>query len=67
VGALLTDTILWTQEDYDKGLFVNFTPYTTSAKVTLSGINEAIAFNLYHEGLHYGSVLALKKLVGGER
>lgn len=65
VEKLLVDAIVGTQADYDKGLFTKFTPYTTSAKITLENIEDALAFNLYHEGLHLGSVLALRKLVGG--
>lgn len=64
VEQLLVETIEWTQADYAKGLFTNFTPYTTSAKVTLNHIEDALTFNLFHEGLHLGSVLALRKLVG---
>lgn len=49
--------------DYENGLFSNFKEYTTSANVTLQTIDDAIAFNHYHEGLHLGSVLALMRVV----
>ncbi len=49
--------------DYEKGLFSNFKEYTTSANVTLYTIDDAIAFNHYHEGLHLGSILALMRVV----
>lgn len=64
VEKLLVDTIEWTQADYARGLFTNFNAYTTSAKITLTNIEDALSFNLFHEGLHLGSVLALRKLVG---
>lgn len=63
ITNFLLSTIQWTKEDYNAGLFDNYREYTTSAKVTLSNIDDAIAFNLFHEGLHYGSILALRKMV----
>ena len=53
----------WMQEDYGKGLFKGYTEYTTSANVTLSSVDDAIIFNVYHEGLHLGAILSLMKLV----
>lgn len=63
IANFLLSTIEGTQEDYKVGLFTNFNEYTTSAKVTLKTVDDAIAFNLFHEGLHFGSILALKKVV----
>lgn len=63
VKALLFSTIEKTIEDYDQGLFSNYNDYTTSANVTLTSVEDAISFNFFHEGLHYGSVLALRRAV----
>jgi hypothetical protein len=52
-------------EDYEKGIFSGYQPYETSAGVTLKSIDDAISFNLFHEGIHFGSVLALKRFVSG--
>ena len=41
-----------------------FRSYTTTPGVTLTSVGEALAFDLYHEGLHAGAVLALRKLIG---
>ncbi|MDX1350499.1 MAG: DinB family protein [Putridiphycobacter sp.] len=49
--------------DYENGLFKNYSEYSTSFGVTLSSIEDAIAFNNIHEGLHIGYVMALKRLV----
>lgn len=49
--------------DYENEMFSNFKEYTTSANVTLKDINDAISFNHFHEGLHIGSILALKRAV----
>ena len=61
IKGFLFSTIEWTQEDYENGLFKDFNEYTTSVNVTLSNVEDAIAFNVYHEGLHMGSILALLK------
>ena len=58
--SLLLSTLKQTKIDYDNGCFKNFTPYTTSLKVTLSTIEEAIRFNVFHEGIHLGYILAMK-------
>lgn len=51
------------EEDYTKGIFNEFLEYTTSVDITLNTIEEAISFNNYHEGIHLGVILQLKKLV----
>jgi hypothetical protein len=50
-------------EDYAKGVFKNYTEYTTSVNVTLTSIEDAIDFNLLHEGIHLGIILQLLKFV----
>jgi len=50
-------------EDYSKGIFKNYTEYTTSVNVTLCNIEDAIDFNLFHEGIHLGVILQLVKFV----
>lgn len=50
-------------EDYANGIFSNYTEYTTSVNVTLSSIDDAIDFNLFHEGIHLGVILQLLKFV----
>ena len=61
VKSLLMSTVEKTQTDYDNGIFKNFKEYTTSANVTLRSIEDAIAFNVFHEGLHLGTILSLRK------
>ncbi|SHI40471.1 DinB family protein [Pseudozobellia thermophila] len=63
VAALLISTVEWMEEDYRNGLFKNYQSYTTSANVTLGNVDEAIAFNLFHEGLHIGAIIALQKML----
>ena len=58
--TLLFSTLEKTKIDYEKGKFKNFTPYTTSLKITLSSFEEAISFNAFHEGIHLGYILSMK-------
>ena len=51
------------EKDYKEGVFIDFNEYTTSVNVTLNDIDSAIAFNNYHEGIHLGIILSLRKLV----
>lgn len=51
------------EEDYKKGIFKSYNEYTTSVNVTLTDIDSAATFNLFHEGIHLGAILGLRKLV----
>jgi len=61
IKNLLFSTIEKTREDYHKGIFKNFQEYPTSVKITLTNVEDAMAFNNFHEGIHLGYILALKK------
>ena len=57
----LFSTIEQTENDYNKGIFKTFTEYTVSTQSVLSNIDEALEFNNFHEGIHLGYILAMKK------
>jgi hypothetical protein len=57
----LFTTLKQTKTDYIEGAFKSFTEYTVSTKTVLSNINEALEFNNFHEGIHLGYILAMKK------
>lgn len=63
IKTYLLSTIENTQRDLDKGLFKTYNAYTVTLGITLSTAEDAIVFNNYHEGLHLGSIMALRKLV----
>ena len=63
VADFLISTIEWLKEDYETKLFQNYSEYTTSAKVTLRNIDDAIGFNLFHEGLHMEAIILLMRHV----
>ena len=60
ITGFLFSTAEWAQEDYENGLFKEFKTYTTSLNVTLKTVEDAIAFNVFHEGLHLGVILSLQ-------
>ena len=61
IKTLLFSTLEQTQKDYKNGIFKDFKSYTTSTKSTIKNVQEAIQFNNYHEGIHLGYILAMKK------
>lgn len=63
VKSKLVSTIVKTQEDYNQGLFKHYDPYLTSVDISLNNINDALKFNTFHDGIHLGVILSLKKLV----
>ena len=63
IKQLFVSLPLQFEEDYNKGVFQTYTEYTTSVGVTLTDIVSARDFNTFHEGIHLGVLLALKKLV----
>lgn len=62
VAQLLVDTVEGLEQDYSNAIFKTYTTYHTSAGFTLSSVDQALQFNLYHEGLHLGTVLSLLKI-----
>ncbi|TVZ15889.1 DinB family protein [Maribacter sp. MAR_2009_72] len=64
VADFLISTVEWIKEDYDTQLFKEYKEYTTSAKFTLRKVEDAIGFNLFHEGLHANTITLLLKHLG---
>ncbi len=64
LSSLLESTANNTLEDYNKGIFTSYEEFTTSSRVVISSVEDAIAFNAFHEGLHLGTVLSLQKAIG---
>ncbi|WP_418512529.1 DinB family protein [Corallibacter sp.] len=64
IASLLFSTLQQTEIDYKKGAFKNFKPYTVSTTGnTLNNVEQALQFALFHEGLHFGYVLALLRTI----
>ncbi len=63
VKGLLFDLIDQTQADYGSGIFTSFTEYPTSSGFVLKNITDALAYNNFHEGVHLGIMMSMKKLL----
>ncbi len=62
IKDLLFSTIVQTKIDYESNVFKTFTEYKLSTTGNiLTNISEAIEFALFHEGLHYGYIMALER------
>lgn len=60
---VLFTTISTTEKDYENQKFIEFINYETSNKFLLNNVEDAIQFNNFHEGIHFGIILQLKKFV----
>jgi len=49
--------------DYQNGLFEGYKEYTTSIGFNLKSAEEAMVYNNFHEGLHVGVMMAIKKFI----
>lgn len=63
IKNLLFTTIEKSEQDYSRGLFTSYTERKTEFGFVLSSIEDAITFNNYHEGVHLGIMMGLKKFV----
>ena len=63
IKSLLFITVEKTKEDFDNGVFKNYQEYPTSTGFILKSVEGALAFNNFHEGLHIGIMMSLRKLV----
>jgi hypothetical protein len=63
IKILSHTTLEQLEADYEKGLFNNYTTWTTRYGVELTTIEEAMQFIQYHEGLHTGYVMALRRVL----
>ena len=61
IKSLLFSTVEKTKVDYKTNVFKNYHSYTTSTNSTLTSVEEAMQFNIFHEGTHLGYILALRK------
>ena len=63
IKELLFTTLDKFEADYDKKIFGNYTAWSTRYGVELASIDDSIGFLPFHEGLHAGTIVAIKKLV----
>ncbi len=61
IKAALTATSLTLAEDLEAGAFANYSAWTTPYGLELTTIEEALQFLLFHEGIHCGYIMAMKR------
>lgn len=52
------------EADYRAGKFGDYKPLTLGGGHTVQSVEEAVAFHCFHEGLHIGMVISLKRMLG---
>ena len=60
---LFLSTIDQLEKDYNGKIFSNYQTFTTGLGVEIKDIEDALGFLLFHEGLHTGYMMALKRAV----
>lgn len=63
IKELLFDTLHKLEVDYNNGIFANYQEYPTSTGYILKSVKGAIEFNNFHEGLHIGIMMSIRKFV----
>ncbi len=63
IKDLLFKTIDQTQSDFENNVFTNYTEYPTSTGFVLKSVHDAMNFNKFHEGLHIGIMMSIRKFV----
>ncbi len=63
IKSLLFSTIEQTLLDYEKGKFENYTTTQTRTGFLISNFEEGMLFNHYHEGIHLGFMMKIKRFI----
>lgn len=63
IKSQLVSLVMKVEEDYKKDVFKDYTPYPTSVDIHLNNIDDSLKFMAFHDGIHLGVILSLKKIV----
>ncbi|WP_264535428.1 DinB family protein [Flavobacterium sp. N1736] len=63
IRVLLSTTVDQVQKDFAANVFVHYTEYATSLGYTLKNVDGALNYNNYHEGIHTGVIMSIRKFV----
>ncbi len=63
IKALLFTPLEKTKTDFANGIFQNYTEFTTMSGYTVKNARNAIEFNNYHEAVHTGIMMQIRKFI----
>jgi hypothetical protein len=63
IKGMLITSLDQLEKDYAAGIFGNYPTWTTRYGASVGNIDQAIAFLPFHEGLHIGYIMGMRKLV----
>lgn len=63
IKKLLFSTLELLDKDIEDGIFEKFHDFTTSTNQKIDSFSSAFSFTLFHDGIHLGSILAIRKFV----
>lgn len=63
IKQLLQSSVDQLEADYNSGYIGSYTPWITRYGVSIDTIEDAVTFLPFHEGLHTGYIMALKRAI----
>ena len=60
---LAIETITKFKQDYQNGMFIEYQSYQSLYGVLINSIEDAVKFNVIHEGIHMGYIMSIRKLI----
>lgn len=63
IRSLLFETINRTKADFNSNIFKNYHEFTSMSGFTMRNVEDALAFNYYHEGVHTGIMMNIRKFI----
>ena len=64
IKELLLSTLPALETDFGNRPIANYTTWTTRTGIEIKNMEEALQFMIYHDGLHAGTIAAIRRLVG---
>lgn len=59
----LTATLINLKKNYKAGVFKKYNAFKTKAGVSVNCVEDAISFHTFHEGIHLGKIMEIRKLL----
>ena len=63
IRSLLFETINHLKADFNNKIFKTYDEFTTMSGFTIKNAEDALSFNYYHEAVHTGVMMAIRKFI----